>query len=369
MDLILHITGTMDRAGAETMLMNLYREMDRSQIQFDFVSFGPKKGDYEDEITELGGKVYHIVETNPLKRMIALKNLLQEHPEYKIMHCHMLFSNAFHVVAGKMAKVPYRISHSHNTSAKVSNKIVATMYHYLSRRLISRYSTHFIGCGKEASEFLFPNQKEVLILPNSINTEEFATIGESHKDYINSTFYLDDKVLKIIQVGRLQKVKNHKFSIAIAKKLQDRGVAFRMFFIGQGELYEEIEKQIKEQDLPDGVLLLGLRTDIPELMAGADVMLMPSLHEGFPVVLVESQAVGLPAVISNRIAAEVDLGVDLVKFKALEDTEDAWIEEIKHLQLNQKLNKDQRLNILEQKGFNVKANAKRLTALYNAMIK
>ncbi len=364
---ILHITGTMDRAGAETMLMNLYREMDRSKIQFDFIFFAEKKGDYEEEINKLGGKVYRILANNPFKRTWALKKFLEKHPEYKIIHGHTLFGNAFHVFAAKLAGVPNRISHSHNTSIQVSNKFVASVYQYLSRLFMAKCSTQFISCGKEAAQFLFPKQKAVLNLPNSINIEEFARIGENKRDNINATFKLDDKTLKIIQVGRLEKVKNHKFSIAIAKRLKEEGIPLKMFFIGQGTLYREIESQIKKHDLTNEVILLGLRMDIPELMAGADVMLMPSLHEGFPVVLVESQAVGLPAVISNSIASEVDLGLGLLQFKDVEKSIDCWVAGLKNAKIKNKSSRERRVHLLRKKGFDVKANANKLTALYNSM--
>ena len=365
MQRVLHITGVMDRAGAETMIMNLYRKIDRTKIQFDFVFFSDKKADYESEILKMGGKVYRILERNPIKRMFALRNLLLMHSEYKVIHGHTLFSNAFHMLAGKFAKVPYRISHSHNTSAQYSNKFVAMVYHRFSRLLIAQYSTHFIGCGNEAAEFLFPNKDDVILLPNSINTEEFASIGEHNKEYINSLFNIDKSVLKIIQVGRIQEVKNHKFSLKIAKKLKEKNINFKMLFVGQGELSHEIGKQIKDSSLSNEVVLLGLRTDIPELMAGADVMLMPSLHEGFPVVLVESQAVGLPALISNTISSEVDLGLNLIKFEGLEESIESWIDKLSKAKMQSILEQENRIMQLEEKGFDVKSNAKRLVALYN----
>jgi glycosyltransferase EpsF len=364
---VLHITGTMDRAGAETMIMNLYREIDRSQIQFDFVFFSNKKGDYEDEIYELGGRTHRILDSNPITRMFALKKLLQRHPEYSILHVHTLFSNAFHVLAAKLAKVPFRISHSHNTSAQSPNKFQAYVYHRISRSLMALYSTHFIACGQEASSFLFPKQKNVLILPNSIDTEAFASIGENNKEYINTEFNINNTVLKIIQVGRLQKVKNHKYSVKIARNLKDKGIKFKMFFIGQGELYNEIKEQINEQDLNEEVLLLGMRTDIPELMAGADVMLMPSLHEGFPVVLVESQAVGLRAIISNAIAKEVDLGLGLVNFENLERKVDVWGDQLVNSKSKNRGSREKRLNKLKEKGFDIKSSTQVLSNIYHDM--
>src|SRR5690606_16765613 len=115
--------------------------------------------------------------------------------------------------------------------------------------------------------------------------------------------------LKIIQVGRLQVVKNHGYSLLIAKKLKDKNIPFKMFFVGQGELYKDLKEQVIKDKLINEVVILGLRSDIPQLMAGADVMLMPSLSEGFPVVLVEAQSVGIPSLVSDTVSPEVDLNV------------------------------------------------------------
>ena len=113
---VLHIIGKMDRAGAETMLMNLYRHIDRDQIQFDFVTFTYEEGDYDSEIIELGGKIIPIVGPNAISRMGRLARFLKDHPEYQIVHAHTLLSNAFHLIAAKIAGVKCFISHAHSTS-------------------------------------------------------------------------------------------------------------------------------------------------------------------------------------------------------------------------------------------------------------
>lgn len=367
MQRILHITGTMDRAGAETMIMNLYRKIDRTKIQFDFVFFSDKKADYESEILKMGGKIYRILESNPISRIFALKKLLSLHSEYKIVHSHTLLSSGFHLLAARLANVKHRIAHAHSSNDIRINSKFELLYKTVVLKLIKNFTTTSIACGKHASAFLFPNKSNVILLPNSIDTEKFASIAKLNKDYWKSKFDLDEGVLKIIQVGRIQEVKNHKFSLKIAKKLREKNINFKMLFVGQGELSHEIGKQIKDSNLSNEVVLLGLRTDIPELMAGADVMLMPSLHEGFPVVLVESQAVGLTAVISNTISSEVDLGLNLIEFEDLEESIESWIDKLRKAKMQSILEQENRIMQLEEKGFDVKSNAKRLVALYNSL--
>ena len=168
--------------------------------------------------------------------------------------------------------------------------------------------------------------------------------------------------LKIIQVGRLNKVKNHAFSLEIAKRLKEQDVSFTFFIVGQGPFQDIIKKNIQDYGLEENVFLLGVRNDVPNLMAGADVMLMPSLHEGFPVVLVESQAIGLSSIISDKIAHEVDLNLGLIQFKSLENLE-TWVENSINFQIPV-VSRNEIFNTLQVSGFDVRKNAQDLLNFY-----
>jgi glycosyltransferase EpsF len=362
---VLHIVGKMDRAGAETMLMNLYRHIDRTQVQFDFITFTLQKGDYDDEILALGGKIYPIIANNSIDRMFKLTNFLKQHSEYGILHAHMLLNNAFHLLAAKKAGIPHRVSHSHNTSNGKSG-IIAKLYEKFAIYLNERLSTKKIACGKAAAEYLFNTSENVWLLNNAIDLKLYNEISLSNKNYWK-TIRSDIQNLKIIQVGRLNEVKNHTFSLEIAKRLKEQDIDFTFFIVGQGPLEDLIRRKVQDYDLDKNVFLLGVREDVPNLMSDADLMLMPSLHEGFPVVLVESQAIGLKTIVSNNISAEVDLGVNLVDFKELNNI-DAWIESIKTIK-KLHLNLSQNIKILSMYGFDIKSNAIELQNLYKNMDK
>ena len=364
---ILHITGGMNRAGAETMIMNLYREIDKNKYQFDFIYFTSEPCDYDHEIIKLGGHIHRLTSTNFLDRFFDLKKLLIKHPEYKVVQSHTLLSSAFHLLAAAFAGVPHRIAHSHNTSDLSKSKFITLLYQSFSRSVIKKCATNFIACGKAASQFLFQNEQIVLFLPNAIDTTKFASIGETQKEYINSKFQLEDDCLKIIQVGRLQAVKNPFYSIKIAKLLKERGIKFKLFFVGQGDLRQELKEAIKRHNLLHEVVLLGVRSDIPELMAGSDVMLMPSLHEGFPVVLVEAQSVGLPALISNTISPEVNLNLGLVDFEELSASASMWADQLVLVKSRKKMKTTKRLELLKDQGFDIKSSTKRLINMYNTL--
>ena len=358
---VLHIVGKMDRAGAETMLMNLYRNIDRTQIQFDFITFTTDQGDYDEEILALGGRVFPIVAKNPIERMFKLTSFLKQHSEYRIVHAHMLLSNAFHLMAAKKADVPYRIAHSHNTSNGKMG-IIKKAYKKWALKIISKTATYKMACGELAAKYLFESTDNVMILPNSVNCNQMIEKAEKNRNYISQNF--NDDSLKIIQVGRLNIVENHQFTLKIAEELNQRKINYTLYIIGQGPLESSLKQEIQNKSLSNNIKMLGVRSDITELMASADFMIMPSLHEGFPVVLVESQTVGLPALISNKISKEVDLGLGLVHFLPINSTKE-WAD-----YLEQPNHKSLSANIIYQKiklsGFDVIENSNKLLDFYKA---
>jgi glycosyltransferase EpsF len=359
---VLHIVGKMDRAGAETMLMNLYRHIDHSKIQFDFVTFTNVAGNYDAEITGLGGRIIPVIANNPADRMLKLQRFLKQNPEYRIVHAHMLLSNAFHLLAAKGAGVKHRISHSHNTSngeASLVKKIYEKWALFTNRKV----ATYKIACGELAAEYLFGTKKDVWLLPNAVDIRKIIEVANKSRNYISQEF--DDNGLKIIQVGRLNEVKNHKFSLKIAEELKNRKIDFTLYFIGQGPLEDELKRQVKAISLENNVKFLGVRTDITELMASADFMIMPSLHEGFPVVLVESQTAGLNALVSNKVSTEVDFGLGLINFLPIKCSK-TWVDFILYSKQNRVADTFIREKI-ELQGFDSYLNAQELTKFYMSL--
>ncbi|AOY44991.1 glycosyl transferase family protein [Psychrobacter sp. AntiMn-1] len=356
---ILHIVGKMDRAGAETMLMNLYRHIDRNKIQFDFVTFTDEVGDYDFEIQKLGGKIIPIIASNQIDRMLKLQKFLRSSPEYDIVHAHMSLSNAFHLLAAKNAGVKHRISHSHNSSGNTSN-ISRKVYEKWALLVNRKIANHKIACGELAANYLFGTTENVLLLQNAVDIEQMIEVAKNSRHYIADEF--DDDKLKIIQVGRLIEVKNHKFSLGIAESLKEKQIDFTLYIIGDGPLNIALSKEIEDKSLSEKVKLLGLRTDITELMAGADYMIMPSLSEGFPVVLVESQVVGLTTIVSEKVSPEVDLGLELIDFLPINSVEE-WVERLQQTRSLVCAEKEI-MSKLSLAGFDVSENAKKITHFY-----
>ena len=361
---ILHITGKMNRAGVETMLMNLYRVLDRDKFQFDFLYFTDEKCDYDDEILSLGGKIYRLPDTkykNIFSRTLAIYLFLKKNNHFFAVHSHTMFSSGFHILAAYLAGIKRRIVHSHNTSDFNSRTFIGRIYMKFSKFLLNKFGNIYFACGKEAAEYLFYKNKNVIQIPNAIDVNYFNSFKGNK--YLNEKFNCKDNCLKIIQIGRLTEVKNHKFSILLAEYLRKNNINFKMFFVGEGGLKEKILSEISQRKLEDQIIILGNRNDVPKLLGSADLMIMPSLFEGFPVVLVEAQASGIPSIVSDKVSYEVDLGVGLVYFLPINNTK-KWVELIKKIKMAKSVSDEERIKILSQKNFDVFQNVKNLEKVY-----
>lgn len=363
---ILQIVGGMDRAGAETMIMNLYRNIDRNKFQFDFIYFTSKKCDYDDEIIRLGGRIHRVIAFNTIQRTYKIYRFLKNNSQYKAIHCHMLLYSGFIAFSASFVKNLFFITHSHNTQdISIKGKFSRNLYHLIAKRLIDVYSDCYIACGRDAANFLFPYQKDIIILPNAIDVEIYKNIALNNKNYLTNQFDIDENAIKIIQVGRLEKVKNHIFSIKLAKTLKEQHVLFKMIFVGQGRLEMILKQKVKELQLENDIIFTGIRSDVPYLMSGADIMIMPSIYEGFPVVLVESQTIGLKALISSSISKDVDLGVELIDFIDLNVDIQIWVDRLcyyfekKNLQFNL-----ESLSRIKKEGFDINEIVRKLEDLY-----
>lgn len=365
---VLHVVSSMARAGAETMIMNLYRSIDREKFQFDFYSTSGRVGEYDDEIRDLGGNIYYAPSGNKVKKLLSFFKFIKANKQYSIVHVHILLGSALYLMFSKFGGIKLTICHSHSSNYRdIKNKILRSIYYKFCTNLIKIYADVHVACGQKAGVFLYPNIAKFIILPNSISLDTFVEIGQNNTDYLRKEFPHQDEVFKIVQIGRLIDVKNHIFSLKLAKILSDRNIQFDLFIVGQGPLEEKIKTLIDEYGLQNKVKLLGVRNDIPYIMAGADLNIMPSLYEGFPVVLVEAQAVGLKSLVSANVSREVDLGLALVEFEDI-GMEQNWIDKIISL-LKERRNPNFSLifDKLSSQGFDINQNVVLLEKVYGSL--
>jgi len=322
---ILHVVVNMNRGGAETLLMNMYRNIDRTKVQFDFLTC--REGAFDPEIEALGGRVHRIpylTEVGHSGYINALDQFFASHPEYRIVHSHMDKMSGFVLRSAKKAGIPARIAHSHSTRSE--GGIAARAYKWASGQLIRPCATHLLACSGKAAAWLFPNKdRQVAILKNGIESERFAFSTEVRSE-VREELRLQADDFVIGHVGRFSAPKNHSFLVEIFARFHQERPNSVLVLAGDGPLRTGIEEKVKELGLEQRVKFLGVRSDIARLLQGFDIFVFPSLHEGLPVTLVEAQGAGLPCVISDVITREVDMGLSLVDYVSLNQPLESWVQ-------------------------------------------
>lgn len=294
---VLHIVTHMNRGGLETMIMNYYRHIDRSKVQFDFLTHRNEKKDYDDEIISLGGRIYHLPPLNPysIKYHKAIKNFFKEHQEFKVVHCHLDCMSSIPLMYAKNAGIRVRIAHAHSTNLDRNIKILIKQYY---KKKITKYATDLYACGNDAGSWMF--QRETFkILPNAIDLDSFSFNTVIRNKVRNELNVSDNLVFG--HVGRFCYPKNHLFLIDIFNQIYKSNNHAVLVLIGTGELEEQIRNKVIELNLTNNVKFLGLRKDINELLNAMDCFIFPSNYEGTPVSVIEAQASGLLCFISDSV--------------------------------------------------------------------
>lgn len=351
---ILHVVVNMNRGGAETLLMNLYRNIDRTKVQFDFLTCKP--GAYDAEIAELGGTLHripYITDVGHAGYIKALDHFFASHPEYAVVHSHMDKMSGYALRSAKRAHVPVRIAHSHNTSSE--GGFAAKAYKWVAGQYIKRSATHFLACSSKAAQWLFADRgNQTPILKNGIECDKFAFSLKLRGD-IRGELGIPENTFVIGHVGRFAHQKNHSFLIDMFAQLSKNKPDTVLFLVGDGPLRADIEERVRDLNLTNKIKFLGIRSDIHQLLQAFDIFVFPSLHEGLPVSLIEAQAAGLPCVISDVISPEADMGIDLVRYVPLSDKQ-RWVDEIKTV-ADQKLPRHITAASLADKGYDIRNTA------------
>lgn len=354
----------MRRGGIETFIMNLYRVMDRSKIQFDFL-VSTEENPFAEEISILGGKIYVIPPRN--NGFVAYrKNIdvfFRAHKgEYIAVHQHVSsLSSIYPLQAAKRVGIKKRIIHSHSSSIK-SNKLHYIL-HLFNKLNISRLATHYFACSDVARHWLF-NYTGCLskseIINNGIINQDFI-FNPQIRDIVKINLQIKNDQIAICHIGSFIKVKNHTFLLDIFKELIKLSDKYQLFLIGDGELKLPIQTKINNLSLSNSVRLLGLRGDVNILMQGFDCLVFPSLFEGLPVTLVEAQASDLQVVCSNTISQMSKISDD-TEFVSLSKSAKEWASIIDNkIRLHKRKNNS---NIIENAGFDISKIALKLYNIY-----
>ena len=363
---ILHSVSNMDRAGIETMIMNYYRHIDKEKIQFDFLCNKSKRGAYEDEIIQLGGKIYRSPGLNPIKWLkyeSMVINLLKNNPDIQVVHSH---NGAFSLQAQLAAKkygIKNRIVHVHGTKIDFNLKLPLKLIY---KRFLKFSSNNYWGCGTEAIKYYFGNSvvenKNYKIVRNAIEVDRFL-YDEEKRQALRKKYNLENKFV-IGNVARFMKQKNHTFILDLFRVVLSKNKDVMLMLLGDGELLEEMKHKAKKLGIEDSVMFLGNVSNVNEMYQAMDLFLLPSLFEGLPVVGIEAQTAGLRCIMSDTITEEVAV-TDNIKFLSLKnDSLEKWADTILN---NTDYERKNMKNIIINAGYSIENEAKKLQEIYLKM--
>lgn len=322
---VLVLLTQLDRGGAETVTMNYYRHMDHSKVQYDFLVNRPEKGAYEEEIHKLGGHVYHMCPMYPQKfsqYKREFRNFLQSHPEYRIIHSNLEERSYFPLRIAAEEGVPVRIAHAHNEYHGFDKK---TLFRDYFKYRLPPYITHAFACSKKAGNWLFGKELmesgNVRIIPNAVDSKLFS-YNSNVRETMRAELNLGNK-LTIGNVARLTKQKNQSFLLAIFAELKKIHPNSELLLVGDGELKEKLKEQATRLGILDDIQFTGVVSNVSDYLQAMDLFLLPSLHEGLPLSLVEAESADLPCVTSDVVTNEADIQ-DMTTHLSLETSPTVW---------------------------------------------
>ncbi len=324
---VAQFVGSMNCGGTETMLMNLLKYLDKEKYEFVFIENVKEKSWYSDEIEKLGGsiiKIQNFSMKNIFSYIRELKFVFKKE-KFDVIHSHTFLHSGIVLYAAKKAKIKIRIAHSHSAMRAEDNGFIKKCF---LQYLLNKYSNVKIACSTEAGICLFGKKFKKLgkVLPNPIELSLYKN-NDKVKEKLRERYSINNKTFIIGHVGRLVEVKNHNFMLHIADELKRKKFDFKLFFVGDGDLKEEIKKEIKQKELENNIIMTGNVNNVNEYMQLFDLLLLPSFYEGLPVTLVESQASNLFAYVSNNVSREADFNLGLIEFLDINDVK-LWTNKI-----------------------------------------
>jgi glycosyltransferase involved in cell wall biosynthesis len=376
---ILHVVGILQRGGVETWLMHVLHQLDRDQIQVDFLVQTNIPGAYDAEVEALGCRIWRcpIDRTQPWRYARQFKQILRKGSggnPYQIVHSHVHHFSGFTLRLAHQMKVPVRIAHSHNDTSPVSKQAgwLRRWYMNLTQAWIYKHATVGLAASREAAQDLFGAQWEKdgrwQLLYYGVDLSPFQTTEDADQSRLALGIPVDALVLG--HVGRFEHQKNHPFLLEIAAEVCQRDPKAYLLMIGDGPLRPDIEALVAQSAWKDRILFAGLRPDVPRLMNSVmDIFVLPSFYEGLPLVGIEAQAADLPMVLSDAITPELDAVPALITRLSLQQSASVWAQEILAVRSQHSHQPNNiGLETLQSSAFNITHSAKQLVSLYQQSI-
>lgn len=355
---VLQILGSLTYGGAETMVMNYFRHIDKHECQMDFVVHGIGNGVYEEEVKKSGSQVIHLPTAGSIgfcKYVMELRKVIIDNGPYDVVHAHTNIQEGMALFAAKLAGVPIRVSHSHNTSFNAS----AIKLH-INRALLVNVSNRKLACG-EAAGLAFYGKRNFKVINNAVEIKNLAKASEAAGKKKRFEFGIDKESIVLGHVGRFVEQKNHVFLLEVFSEAVKIRPELRLVCVGEGNLLPKIKQLAKDFGIEDKVLFIGSQSDMATIYRMFDAFVLPSRHEGLPLTLVEAQAANLKCIVADNITRECDLGLGSVSYIPLD--KEIWSREFSKVTVKQK-KIDESTIICAGSRYDIEIQCKELLSVY-----
>lgn len=360
---IAHIIGKLRNGGVEAAVMNYYRNIDRTKIQYDFIIDSDSSNPVLiDEMKSLGGTIIVVPPyQKPIAYHKALYKLFRE-KNYPLVYSHINTLSVFPLFAAWRAGVPIRVAMSQSRAG--GNEFLRNIMKYILRNFSRTFATHWCAGSIVAGRFQFGNRavdkERVIIWPNgAIETQRYA-YNETVRDEIRRKLNLTDKFV-VGHSGRFVPVKNHSFILDVFAEIHKKRNDSVLLLAGDGPLMDSVKEKVSRLGLNDSVILLGNVYDMEKYYQAMDFFLFPSFYEGLGIVAVEAEISGLPVIASSEVSDEAKF-CDNLKFMSLSQPAGEWAEEA--LRISDGHVRRDMSQYARSAGFDVKTQAAKLSEWY-----
>lgn len=328
---VLQVFAALDSGGVSNFVMNLYREMDTNQIQFDFAMTAGEKSLYDDEVLSRGGRIFYF---DPEEKLTDnLRRVLREEGPFQVVHSHVFFYSGLVLAEAKKAKVPIRIAHAHNAHTGESHSVLRIAYERGMQLLIRANATHMLGCSEKACHYVFGDKimkdPRAVVMPDGIDCDRFAFNPEV-REQIRKKYGLDEKFV-IGHVGHFNPAKNHEKILSVFAEVCRRRNDAALLLVGDGELEQNVRNRTAELGLTDKVVFAGAHRDVERFYQAMDVFLFPSRYEGFGMAMIEAQCSGLVCVASDVVPQETNAD-GRAAYLPLAENDTVWADALQNVQ-------------------------------------
>lgn len=361
---VLQVFNWFNQGGIENFVMNVYRNIDRSKIQFDFAFSRNQKGYFDDEVIEMGGRIFFFDSEkksfwNYYKN---LRRIIRENGPYNALHSHIYFFSGFILLVARLCGIDIRIAHCHETQKGRKPTFLRKCYEKLMSRLIKQNATIVLACSDAAGKFNFGNFIPYQVLYNGIDFDRFK-FDEQKREEIRRDLGLSDEKL-ILNIGRFAEQKNHEFIIKIFKELLSRDTTYRLLLIGTGTLKNQIIDRCSSLGVLNKVIFLENIKNTEDYYSASDIFILPSLYEGMSIVAIEAQASGLPALLADNITKEVNVSELACYLPINDNASKVWASMIEQFAKQKRINRNLYSDKLRKTPFNVLETTHRLVNIY-----